>query len=298
MKSLRDLQKKRDDRLLADDWNSLVQQGRARMLDPGVTNTRDPVEDFSWKVTTARLDDLRFKVFVGPGFINDAVPTISYLRNADPRGWKMPDDYPDLSPEDPGYSAYFLDRDLLEEDPPFLLVSVPLDSTGNADFSPVSDNQRIPFFKTADMWEKTIFSARVILTATPLRAAFFPASLPPPPLVRYRLAAVPRPLSASFAALAGGWLEIARLFLVRDEKNGGIFSDRLLVQQREFGNLAASIVTPSMQIAPGMSSPDSSGIGGSLAMGMADTYNSFVSQVQAEIDNILSSTASVEFWTV
>ena len=33
-------------------------------------------------------------------------------------------------------------------------------------------------------------------------------------------------------------------------------------------------------------------------MGIADTYNSFVSQVQAELDNILAPTASVEFWTV
>lgn len=295
MKSLRDLIKKRDDKFLAEDWNSLVAQGRSRILAPGVINTQEPQDNFSWKVTSARFDDLRWKVFVAPGFINDAVPTISYLKNADPRGWAKPDSYQEPSPGDPGYSEYFIDRDLLEDDPPFLLLSSPTDAEGNSDFAPVADSQRIPFFQTEDMWEKTLFSARVILTAAPLRAAFYPASLPPPSLVRYRLASVPRPLAAYFAALAGGWVELAQLFLVRDDNNGGILSDRILVMQREFFNLAASIVTPSQQFAPSLSGI---GLADSFAMGVSDTYNSFASQVQAEIDNILSPTASVEFWTV
>lgn len=296
MKPLRDLLKKRDDKFLADDWNSLVGQGRARCLNPGVVNTRDPADDFDWKVATARFDDRsKWKVFVGVGFINDALPSIPYLKIADPRGWEKPEGYPEPKPGEAGYSEHYVERDTLEDDPPFLLVDA------GSDFNPVSDAQRIPYFKTASMWEMQIFSAHVILTAQPLRATFFPLSLPPPPLVRYRLAVVPRPLSRTFAALAGGWVEIARLFLVRDEKSGPT-GDRLLVQQREFHNLAASIVQPSQQFAAGPISAPVFGIGGGLAdsfaMGMAESYNSFVSQVQAEIDNILSTTASVEFWTV
>jgi len=303
MKNLRDLIKRRDDKFLADDWNSLVQQGRSRCLNPGVVNSQAPDPPFEWKVSAARFDErLKWKLFIGPGFINDSVPSISYLKKDDPRGWEKPSDYPEPKPGESGYSEHFIDRDLLEEDPPFLLVEAPQAASGNEDFSPVADSARIPYFQTAEMWEKTIFRAHVILVAAPLRATFFPASLPPPPLARYRLAAVPRPLSRSFGALAGGWVEIARLFLVREEKDGPA-GDRLLVQQREFHNLAASIVRPHQEFAAGPISTQSfggigAGLADSFAMGMADSYNAFVSQVQAEIDNILFTTASVEFWTV
>lgn len=304
MKRLAELVKKRDDKLLAEDWNSLVGQGRARILADGVANTREAPQDYSWKTSTARFDAARkWKVFVAPGFINDTVPAISYLKNDDPRAWDKPADYPAPKPGETGYSEYFIDRDLLETDPPFLLVESPEGNDANASFSPVSDAARIPYFQTEAMWEKQIFSAHVILVSTPLRSTFFPASLPPPPLARYRLAVVPRPLAATFAARAGGWLELARLFLVRDEKTGPA-GDSLLVMQREFHNLAASVVTPSQQFAAGqMSSPASFGgiglgLADSFSMGISDTYNAFVSQIQAEIDNILAPTASVEFWTV
>lgn len=295
MKKLTDLLKRRDDKLFAEDWNSLVHQGRARFLLPGVVNSQDPEDAFPWQVTTARFDDrFRWQVSVAPGFINDTVPSIVYLKKGDPRGWVPPDDYPAPAPGEPGYSEHFLDRDLLESPPPAILVTAP--ETTAADFTPVPDTLRLPFFRTEEMWLKTIFSAHVILTAAPLRASFFPPWLPPPPLARYRLAMVPRLPARSFAALAGGWVELARLFLVRDTDPA---ADELLVQQREFHHLAASIVTPSQTLGT-IPSLGYSGLplADSFAMGVADTANAFASQLQAEIDNTLATTASVEFWTV
>lgn len=299
MKPLRELLKKWDDPFFAEDWNSLLRQAQSRVVNAGVVNTREPEETFDWKVSTARFDaHSHWKVFVGVGFINDVIPSIVYLQRADPRGWVMPEDYPLPEKGEAGYSEFFANRDLLEADPPFLLVSAPPSPVSNVDFHLVSDAARIPFFRTAEMWEKTIFSAHVILTAAPWRPNFFPSALPPPPLSSYRVAVIPRLWSRSFAALAGGWIELARLFLVRDEKEGAP-GDRLLVQQREFHSLAAAIVQPKQVVGGSIEAPVTGlALVDSFAMGMAASHNAVVSQVQAEVDNILATTASVEFWTV
>lgn len=303
MKNIRDLIKARGDKLLARDWNDLVNEGRARCLEPGPVRQFVPDPDYFWKTSTARMDaERKWSVSVGPGWINDVVPTIPYLKTADPRGWVKPAGYVEPARGDRGFSEYFIERDLLEPDPPVLLIEAPVGEEGNEDFALVTDAQRIPYFRTEAMWPLRIFSAHVILVAAPLRATFFPASLPPPPLATYRLATVPRPLATTFAVLAGGWLELARLYLVRDDE-AGPSGDRLLVQQREFRNLAATIVRPSISAGGTIDIPGSfggigAGFADAFATGVAQTYNAFVSQVQAEVDGLLEQTATVEFWSV
>lgn len=290
MKGLRELTKRAGDVLRADDWNSLAQQARARALVPGHINAESEDGDHEWRVKPSRLEDRenrKWRLDITPGFINDAVPTILYLRENDPRGWVMPLDYPAPRQGERGFHPTMVDRDLLERDTPWLLVQSPSEPTGNTDWTPVPDNQRIPFFQTAEMWEKKLYSGHVILSAAPLKPNFGPYTNPAPALVQYRLFHTPRPPVRTFGARLGGWIELAKLWLVRDEDEDPA-RDEIKVQPREKTSLAAAIVEPGKEVLDIFD----------LLARDGGVVGLFASLAQSQLETEFEAAASVEFWTV
>ena len=66
-----------------------------------------------------------WRIYVGPGTVNDRVAAITYRTKSDPRGWQIPENYPAAQGET-------VDRLLTERiDPPHLLLTAPGDDGGS-----------------------------------------------------------------------------------------------------------------------------------------------------------------------
>lgn len=290
MKRVSELIKRGGEQLQADDWNSLVQLARQRCFEMGVV-LADAPDVHEWMTSARRWDGdatgMKWRVDVLPGFINDEVPTMIYLRANDPRGWVMPDGYPAPKEGEKGYSATTVDRELIEAERPWLLVTVPQpgEHSGNGDWEAVADGNRIDFFRTEEMWRLELFSSWVILTASALRPSFLPLNYPAPSLARYRVCSSKSRPSAAFGTRVGGWIPLARLWLTRDEQDPQ--TDRVYVEQKEFFSLGSAIVQPGTELIDVLEPLQSDPLlGGPASWAIADLNSS------------LDSAASVEFWTV
>lgn len=261
-----------------------------------------PAFPHPWKVRASRFEPpagsplkpgKAWRVDIAAGTINDTLPTLLYLRKDDPRGWKAPDDYLTLQPGEKGYDSRWIERDLLDDpaDPPCLVLNDP-DPKIPPDFTKVSDTLRNTIeagaFTGEDTWELELWRAHVILSATPFRAAIFDGSLPPPRLAKYRLYSTPARPAATVGAQAGGWVELATLYLLRDPDAPD--DAQLLVRQREFWPLWSQVVQPGTDILDPFG-PDGTGLFG----GLDDLLFEIA---QEEIEEILADAATVEFWTV
>ena len=111
---------------------------------------------------------------------------------------------------------------------------------------PVADAARPDTFTDAASWELELLSAHVIVTALPQRAGYDPITLPPPRLRRYRYSVAGALPSANYGARAGGWLELATLYLLRDKS--APLDAELFIRQRVFTAQWAIIVQPGADI--------------------------------------------------
>lgn len=211
------------------------------------------------------------------GCVNDVAAAIVYRNQDDPRDWLPP-----VRPGVPIDPAGFTDRTALEvADPPFHLLTAPGVSGVVAadDFAAVSDAARPAFFRTREMWQKQIFQASVTLTNDPEYATS--SNLPPILLSRlprtFRLVAGRKPVTP--VAYAGGILEVATLYLLRDDEATDCFSDQMLVRQRVFWNVASIFAQPANPL---------DGV---------DTSDPFGQIIASQVGADLETAAAVSFWT-
>ena len=271
---------------------------RNRLL--GVIEETGPTPTFPhpWTVTTQRFEappsgtatlnpDNTWAIFVAAGTVNDTVPSIVYARQGDPRGW-VPGNYVAPKVGDPNYDPRWIDRDATDDpdDPPFLAVRDPvLGQTTATDWTYITDDARISIeqgaFCGAADWELELWRSHVIVTGAPLMATFFDASLPPPRLAKYRLSATALLPTATYGAGAGGWQEIATLYLLRDPNDAS--SAEIRVRPRQFWPLWAVISQP----------------GGAL-VSLVDAAGGgiFGGLVSGQLQDVLQGAQTVQWWTV
>lgn len=289
----------------ADQHNRLLDWLRRQQLLSSIDSI-GAVRSFPhpWRVRASRFDgaDLAtlnpastWRIDVAPGVINDQVPTILYARAGDPRGWVPPPDYVLPQPGELSYDARWIERDLLDDpdDAPFLAISDPPvrnaeTSEGEWRFIPEHLRPGIEqgaFCGEAD-WELELWRAHVLLSAVPFRANYFAAQLPPPRIVRYRLFTTPRRPAPTYGASAGGWLELATLYLLRDPASPE--TAELKVRQREWWPLWASIVQPGREL---VSLFDAAAQGVIAPPGFTDI-------LRGDLQDTLQGAMTAEFWTV
>lgn len=256
-------------------------QVRAARFEPRPAATLDPAVTWAFTVAPAR--------------INDLAPSMLYRRTGDPRGWVPP---PGFTEPFPDLASPWLEREADDDpdDPPHLyLLDPPASPDPNAipdtlSFTRIPDERRPGLeagaFCGASDWEMELWRAHVILTATPLRAERFAAELPAPRLRRYRLQALRALPSARWAGTAGGWLEVATIYLLRPP--GDPAGAELRIKQRVWWDLWAVIVQPGKEL---IGILDSVGTFDPTAGLLLDLY-------RAETENTLSDVAHTEFWTV
>ncbi len=275
-------------------WQAMLRELARRL--PKVFDFGGAVgDDFAhpWKVSAGLWHDapesypakpeLLWRVDVASACINDLPVCMIYDRAHDARGWVMPDKYPAPKRGDFGYNPVLVDRPLTEKtDPPFLVVQAPGAGQPVAqwkDFVPVADSIRPDFFKTEEMWSKTLMRAFVIASTDPAVAQQYEPRLPPA-LKRFRVFAGKRPLRVTEEG--GGFVEIARLYLTRDPDNDPA-NDQLYVEQLVFWDLMAMILQPSQGL-----------------FEVADLFQGLgvLGQIDAnELQQTLSDTAAFTYWT-
>lgn len=302
----------------AREYNDRVRAAARNQPLRGVTRPGIGIGNHDWKITVARGDDLStinsqlsdtWRVYVGPGAVNDRIASITYLRTGDPRGWTMPDDYPAIPEMKRIYGKDFqlVDRKLTDKiDPPYLVVTSPAPSSSSSsssssslgDFERVPDRSRPPFFRTEPMWELDLYQARVFIVAN--QAKFmriedllhfpFPATFN-----RFRVAAARALPDKLLGSDTGGFFELGRLYLLRDPE--GQTQDQLLAQQTCFWSLWTINSNPNpyggFNLLPG-SAPNTGLIANSVGAGLGAAFSDFINQI---IAGIYESAASVEFWT-
>lgn len=309
------------DRLSAARRDDLIRHLRRQML-TGVTFTPGQSRPFEhpWRVTARRFEapangrakldpEKTWRLDIHPGIINDELPTLLYRRENDPRGWTPGDDFAMPVKGDKDYDPTFIERDLLDdlEDPPFLALKDPprIQPATDADklsrdFSLVPDENRPDVFMGAADWEKELWVAHVLLSATPLTVGIFePAA--PPRLKRYRIYSTPKLPTPAFGALAGGWLELATIYLLRDPQ--AMDDAELRIRQREWWPLWSIIVTPGADILASVTSQPIDLVTGlpfaDAAVAGANEANALLADMaRAQIAGILEGASSVEWWTV
>ena len=257
-----------------------------------------------WQVRAARfaareratLDPaVTWAITVAPGAVNDVAPSLLYRRTGDPRGWTPPVGYAEPFPA-PGSPWVEREADDDAHDPPHLYLLDPPASPEPAaipetlSFSRIPDVRRLALeagaFCGAADWELELWRAHVILTATPIRAERFAAELPAPRLKRYRLQAVRALPSSGWSGTAGGWLELATIYLLRPP--GDPTAAELRIKQRAWWDLRAAIVQPGNEL---IGILDSTATFDPTAGLLADLYH-------AETENTLADVAHTEFWSV
>lgn len=319
--SLQSLYVRAGDQPSASRRDALIRHLRRQMF-TGVTFTDGPVIPFAhpWRITADRFTppeggkatltaDAAWRLDIRAGTINDEIPTLLYRRENDPRGWTPGDDFAMPVKGDKDYDPTFIERDLLDDldDPPFLALKDPprIQPATDADklsrdFSLVPDENRPDVFMGAADWEKELWVAHVLLSATPLTVGIFePAA--PPRLKRYRLYSVPRLPTAAFGALAGGWLELATIYLLRDPQS--MEDVEVRIRQREWWPLWSIIVTPGADILASVTSQPIDLVTGlpfaDAAVAGANEANALLADMaRAQIAGILEGASSVEWWTV
>lgn len=198
-------------------------------------------------------DPRLWRLFVGPGTVNDHMAAITYRRRGDPRGWIMPPDYPGIATAVKIYGPDFemVDRLLTERiNPPHLLVTTPsaVDAKDLGDFERVPDGSRPAFFRTSAMWEQDLYSAALFVSAMPLRPSYvegrthFPL---PTRIARFRIALRSRMPTRPPGVQIGGQFPLATIYLTRDPKNRNpVFTDTLHLRQRCYWSLWTANALP------------------------------------------------------
>jgi hypothetical protein len=185
-----------------------------------------------------------WQLFVRSAMINDQPVTMIYYQQNDPRGWVMPKGYP--AKTNTAGPPNLIDRPLYDatiypDDPPFLALTAPsanLKDMGG--FAAVPDNLRPAFFCSSDMAPLALYESHVsILMDTGAARLYIPTL--PTILRRYRVFVGGLP--SATVPYAGGSVEIARIYLTRDQNaNDPVATDQLYVQQKVYWNLVAMYV--------------------------------------------------------
>lgn len=246
-----------------------------------------------------------WRIYIGPGTINDRVATITYKTTGDPRGWTPPEGYAIEA------GAQTVDRKLTEQlDPPYLLAVAPsTDGKSPGDFLRMSDEIRKryrSFFRTAEMWERELWTASVFVTAEPLTPGIAWDRLGFPLPVRngrFRCMVRPQMPATPQGTQLGGTHQLAELYLVRVPGKPEL--DRLYVEQRCFWSLwtANADISPFGEFQPFIDTAVSGldalagGLGGAIASGAYAFANAVTLGALQEIADLYASASSVEFWT-
>lgn len=293
----------------SEAFNHLVAAAARKQPLRGVKRAGRGTGPHHWKVRTERVGDRdgrQWRVFVGPGAVNDRVAVITYLRENDPRGWTMPPDYPARGEMARFYGDAFpiVDRRLTElADPPHLLAETPLGNDAG-DFMRVPDDTRRPeFFRTPDRWKRQLWKASVFVSATPARFSrvenrlHFPL---PTKNVRYRIGISEALPKTEGGVQAGGAHELARVYLLREP--GNIEADEIFVQQRCFWSLWTMNVAPFFDLDPFVATASFpliglGGVGALGAVGLVLGFNLVTDALFREIAAGFEKPSSVEFWS-
>ncbi len=230
----------------ADAWNTLLPEILRRLPELGPVPALASVFNHPYKVSVAADDrptnteGRSWKLRTELGCVNDTAAAFVYRAANDPRGWQPPSSVD-------ATKTPLVDRTMLEtDDPPFLVLTTPppAATTTTDDFQPVPDSARPAYFRTEEMWKKSLFQAYVVLTSEPKTAVSpdLPAILLSRLPTRYRITAGRKPVTPT--AQAGGLQEIARLYLLRDPDAQDAFSDTILVRQFLFWDVAETYVQP------------------------------------------------------
>lgn len=275
----------------AEQHNGVLDHLLRNLIVGFVEEVRDPVRfRHKWKVSVEPLGEREgstldpektWRVNIVDGVMNDALPTIPYRRKGDPRGWTVPDGY---VTDPPTSSSAWIDRDVIDDldDPPFLVLRE------TQDFRQIGDDQRRRIedgaFCSAEDWERELWRAHVVLSATALTINTSPG-LPPPSLKRLRLYATAL-LPATVLAPAGIAFELATLYLLRDPN--GVEPSELKPRQREYWPIWTEIVQPAAALTD---------LIGGLGDGQGGLNDLIADQEAGRIAETLEGTASVEAWT-
>jgi hypothetical protein len=241
----------------AQKWHNLCAEITRRLPRSFIDNRSGGDFFHPWKTTVDRWEESEigvfnnerkngtaWKVMVRTGLLNDDCATILYKKKDDPRGWVMPNDYP----QPVWGSPALIDRPLYEQtsipdDPPFTYVITPEEGARNTtDWTNVSGSTSVPeVFRTEDMNDAKLFKTSVYLTADAGLGAYIGYNIPiPQKMNRYRIAIGKLPSYPTYSAKEGGWVELATLWLVRPKQSDGSYSvqdDLIYVQQKTFWNL-------------------------------------------------------------
>lgn len=260
-----------------------------------------------------------WRIYVGPGTVNDQMAAMTYKTSGDPRGWQMPDGYAQLADAVKIYGANppLVDRLLTERlDPPYLQITGPSASSPSdlGDFQKIADADRLSpkFFRTAAMWKLDLYSAMIFLTAQPQvfttaeTASHFPI---PPRIARFRISARSKMPNTPPGITIGGDFPLARIFLTRDPSaSSPVTTDRMYVQQLCFWSLWTANATPSALlsiadvIAQGAEAINLGVLGLGLTgiaagTGIAAANTILVNSLLDELSSAYSGGSNPEFWS-
>lgn len=237
------------------DRNALWSAVRSRR--PMRTPVPDPVAaaEHKWKTTCRRTRTAGiWRVEVDSGCVNDEPAAILWQRHGDPRGWEMPENYGPFAKLAAVYGADypFVDRPIYEtgRDRPFLLLTAPsADGTEPGGFERITDFQRassaLEVFRTRAMWERELWRAHVVVSATPFRGdpQAIAVRIGGPLQKRWRVHAGQLPIRIRGSGVkAIDFHELARIYLVRIP--GRPEADRVFVEQRAFWSLQSRSSVP------------------------------------------------------
>ncbi len=291
--------------MTATQYNALVSRAAQNQPLRGTRRDGTGPGPHHWRVAAQSLQDQsQWRVFIGAGTVNDRVAAITYRRENDPRGWRMPDDYPATG------ESQTVDRLLTERlDPPHLLLTSPsVDGKDGGDFESIGDSIRARHpsaFRTREMWDLELWTAVVYVTAEPVSSSIawdrlgFPL---PTRNGRFRCAARSRMPAQPLGTQLGGAHQLATLYLTRTQ--GEPERDTLYVQQRSFWSLwtANADINPFGNFDPFLGqAPSFGGIGGgiadSIAQGTFATIDAITGIALASIAELYSEASTVQFWT-
>ncbi len=245
-----------------------------------------------------------WRIYIGPGTVNDHVAAITYRRENDPRGWKMPEGYPSTG------ESQTVDRLLTERtDPPHLLLTGPsADGKSGGDFERVPDSLRLrhaEVFCTRGMWELELWTAVVYVTAEPVSSSLawdrlgFPL---PTRNGRFRIAARSHMPNTPPGTQLGGAHQLATLYMTRTP--GEPERDTLYVQQRTYWSLwtANADINPFGNFNPFLGqAPSFGGIGAGLAdafaQGTFEVIDAITGGALQSIADLYAQASTVQFWT-
>jgi hypothetical protein len=231
-------------------WNAMLAELARRELRLDLGPGAGRALPHPWKTVAARQDegDRSWRVDVRAGWVNDLPAVVPYRREGDPRGWRMPANYPAPKAGEDGHDARWVGRWMNElEEPPFLTIETPpsagiQNSTGRAIVDAWEEiaTEDFPAYFTEFYPEHVLFRATVLVTAAKVSAREFYPEVPAPAVGPHRLACGKRP--SVVPVPVGGFLEVAWLWLVREPERRDPAEDEMLVQQLMFYDLATQFV--------------------------------------------------------